>query len=364
MRHLRWIVLLIVILSGAGASFAQDDRPSPILSILASTPDVPEAREFFSYLDLEAVARGAYDLDTFIQALLGVSSGPDLSNFVHQAETQQELIGVSVFEMLQGAQWGAPPATVTILQGEFDPAAIEAAYAARDYTTDQAAGLTVYCGPAGCDAGSRMSPRDREPGDPFGGNLGRQQPVLLLPLADEGYQLLSSASFEVVTNSAEAATGEAPSLADDPAWQAAVRAVTAGGELRQAYFTTAEMVTPEADPVAPLSPYELLVLAETGTDDGEISSATLVYPALAEAEAAAASLEVRIEAYQSLVFRAPLSDRLREREQTYAVTAFEDADTGLGIMQVVFRGQPNELSFYRELIRGLLSRDLGWLGVS
>lgn len=364
MRHLRWIVMVIVLLGGVTAGSAQDEAPSPILSILASTPDTPEARAYFSYLDYEAVARGAFDLDTFVRALVGVSSGPDLSNFLRQAESQQQLIGVSVFEMLQGAQWGEPPALATVLQGEFDLAAIEAAYAARDYTTDQAAGLTVFCGPSGCAAGDRLSLENREPGDPFGGHLGRQQPVLLVPLTDEGYQLLSTTSLELVTASAEAATGDAPSLADDPAWQAAVRAVTADGVLRQAWFTTADMVTPQADPVTALSPYELLLMAETGTADGEIASATLVFPTLAEAEAGADSLEQRIEAYQSLVFRAPLLDHLSERGYRYAVSAFEDAETGLGLAQVVIRGDPDQISFYRELVRGLLSRDLGWLGVN
>jgi hypothetical protein len=395
MRLLKRSLLLMLLVLAAGVASAQDATPAPaeagsgllgvlqllageggaaqdappIWDVLANIPDTPEARTAWSYADYAALTGGAADRQVWLDALATASSGPPLQYFLAQVEEQQRLTGVSIFDVAQAATWGQRPADVTLLQGPFDADAIEAAYSVRGFTAEPLGDFTLFCGADGCEAGTQANLGAREPGDPFGGPLGRQQPVLLVPLDGERSQLLSAAPLDVVQAAAETRAGAAPSLADSPAYQAATRAVTADGVLLQAYFVgvdtivsfgranTAEQaqLTPQATESLP--PFDFATFAEVERDDGQAASVTLVFPTLAEAETAASLLALRLAAETETSFGAAL----QSFDITVSASAAQDADTGLGVAQLTFLAPPGEPSAYRLLIRGWLTAELGWL---
>jgi hypothetical protein len=355
-------MILGLMLVGALAVSAQD-APPPVLAVLASVPDTPEARAYLTYADYAALTGGQMTEDSLIDAFMssGLMSGPNLSYFEERIATQETLIGVSLFATAQGAEWGSPPEQTMLFQGEFDADAIAAAYAARAYTQEKAGTFLLFCGAAGCDAGSTVDIMNRNPGDPFGGELGAQRPVLFVPGGAQA-QLMGSPSLPVLEANAAAAAGTAPSLAESPDYQAAVRAVTTGA-LLQAYFLSADVFGPAPEGAAPLTPYSLAVLAETDTEDGPLATVTLVFPSLADAEAAAPALETRLETLPLQTTGDSYAALLKERGILLDVQTSEDGDSGLGLVQMAFRAPDGDASVYRLLVMGLNQRNLPWLAI-
>src|SRR5690606_32992724 len=122
-----------------------------------------------------------------------------------------ELLGFEWFDIDQSLYFGVPPTAGGILRGQFDPERVRAAFEARDFAAETIDGVKVLCWIEGCDQGLMVDVRSRNPANPFGGNLGRREPVALLPNL-----LLNSPAIEVVDAMIQAATGAAPSLLDDP----------------------------------------------------------------------------------------------------------------------------------------------------
>lgn len=370
----RWILLAFILLGGALGAAAQEPDRAPIWDVLASAPDSAEARAWFSYVDYHAITGGTTDVDALPSALFDVASGPALNYLMVQLADQERLTGVPFLDVGQAATWSQPPGDTILLQGAFNRIAIGLVYRLRDFTSSKLNGLTLFCGPEGCDSGARMHLDALERGDPFGGHLGRQQPVLIIPLADDQSQLLSSASFDAVQLSAEAATGDGPSLADNPDYQAAVRAILAQGVLRQGHFLDAGAIGPAMpaldltavpqlpEELEPLLYYNLVAISESEDADGLLATVTLVYQRPEFAEAAAGALETRLGTYITLRRNEPLTGILEARGAAFSVTAFEDAETGLGVTQIAFTG-PEDAHLYQLLMTSLYARDLGWLAL-
>ncbi len=361
MRRYSWIMAVLLLVLIAGGASAQEPV-SPIIALLASVPDTPAAGDMFGYADYQALAAnetGTYE-DRYTQALINsVTIGPDRNYFVVQMDEQERLIGVSPFDVAQGARWGAPPGETILFQGAFDAAAIEAAFTARDYTVETQDGLTLFCGPAGCDEGTAINPGKLEPGDPFGGRLGRQQPVLLAGQGDQ-MQLISSPPLDVLSEAAAAASGTAPSLAQNPAYLTALNAVMGENLLLQAYFLAPERIGNAPDTAERLPAYELVLLSQMDEDGSRAAAATLVYATLADAEAAAEILERRIDDYVSSRTGEPLVGMLKDRGAVVTFSAANDEATGLASAQVTFRG-PDDARLYHLLVQMVSGRDLGWL---
>ena len=54
-----WLLLLAMLTVGALGAAAQDEAPPPVLAVLASVPDTPEARQTLSYADYAGAHRRA-----------------------------------------------------------------------------------------------------------------------------------------------------------------------------------------------------------------------------------------------------------------------------------------------------------------
>ena len=358
MRRGYWLLVGLLLLTLATGLSAQTDPP-PMLAVLAAVPDTPNARSVLGYADYAAIMGEATTEDDRLRSLGIVMSGPEFNNVEARLESQETLIGVPMLAMEQGATWGMPPAQAYLYQGAFDPAAIQAAYDARDYSSEALGDLTLFCGPEGCDSGMTVDPAGRQQGDPFGGQLGRPQPVLLAPFSG-GSQLISAPAFEVLTASADALDGTVPSLADSPDIQAAVRALLASGDLLQAYFLSPDAVGPSPDGKG-LPPSLLLALSENDSEEDRVATVTMVFPSLADAETAAATVEDRIDEVVMDSTGEPFTALLKDRGVLYSVSALEDEDTGLGVLQVVFTTPDDDRSAYGLLVNAWSRRELGWL---
>lgn len=395
---------------------AQEAEMSPIVQMLRSTPDNAESRDFLSYVDYErlvATRPGAIHPTTYEEylqlndaadervreynaAIRGSYSGPDLSYLFSYLQDAPRLLGIEFFDIDQGMTYGQPPRTVTLFQGEFDTSSVRSAYLARNYKEESLNDLLLFCGENGCEGGTILDLAGREPGDPFGGQLGQQQPVLLVEAEAAPTQLISSRYLESLEATANTIAADEMSLIDDPSYAAAVAAISNEGILLQAQFIAPRYLIDLGDPAAmlgmtpdeiealiesldeaasefePLPFYSLAVLADTVVGDEQVALAGLVYPNIDYAETAAALLPTRIENYTSRVAGQSLTELLSERGASFETTTYTDDETGFSVALVQFRAPllpeaddttppPSSSLVFNLLARGFGVRDLGWL---
>jgi hypothetical protein len=408
-----WLVcsLLVALVLGAAPASGAGTGPG-LLDALSRVPDTREVRaQPLSYVDYRAVeaarpgaarpasfmgletlrASGDRSADVWSAAMMGVSSGSgDLTRNLYLAGEWPRRLGFDFLEVDRELAFGAPPGEGLVLLGDFDPEAIARAFAARGFEPADLGTRTIWCGPDGCDAGLAMDPADRHPGDPFGGDLGRKQPLAVSPS-----DLLGSTSIATVRAMVAAGDGDVPSLATDPSYRAVVEAVPRGTTLIQATFVPAATIQADMPRVfgagsveqveavlselaasfEPIPPYGLLGITDGATEDEQVVTLALVYGGEADAAVAAEVIPRRLAAMLSLRTARALSDELRDRgvtsvhgtvvaavEGTRAVAAITlraplatddpDPDTG--------RFMPSSM-LYRLFGDMLRSRDTLWL---
>src|SRR5690606_74600 len=135
-------------------------------------------------------------------------------------------------DMDRSLVFGNPPSMGNILEGDFDPAQIAEAFAARDFTENDFNGVPVWCGAAGCENGLQTDLANRNPGNPFGGDLGRSEPLAIV----SDSLLANSASDGLVETMIGTYQGEYNSLADADDYQALAQALADQGTIVQAQF--------------------------------------------------------------------------------------------------------------------------------
>lgn len=413
-RLTRLIVVLFCLLC-TGTVFAQPEETHPFLQLLEIVPDEPAAHENFSYVDFRAVTEGregavtvttgeqfealnagqSSERDLFWAAYFGISSGPAdfLRNLRSLAEGMSEVTGIDPFSVERTLTYGTPPSVVDVYAGNFDAAQIAVAHSQRDYVENVVAGdWTLWCGNEECD-GMEMDLRSRDPANPFGGSLGRQQSVLV------GEDLVaSSANTEQLESLAEAAAGNTDTLADNPNYRAAAEAITQEGLLRQTWFINPSLISPLTESAfmealgsqmtpeqikailaeltenfEPIPQYNLLAIADTTTESEQTALVALVYNDADDAETASEELTRRIDTYVSLSTNAPLREMLEERGLTAVETAVYESDDR-AVLLVQLRGtlapaEPEEGSsqltssslIFNLLTRMIMQRDTGWL---
>lgn len=412
MRKFLLLSLLMLVFGSASVSAQSEDSDSPLLEMLARIPVQSGANEWLTYIDYHAVVAarpGAPQIHSleeagpllesdseerslFTSALMSYQSGPaEVPQSLMLADEAIDAIGIDLYAVERAIQYANPPASVTILEGDFDNEAISSAFAARDYTQTEEDGLTLLCGEAGCDSGMRQDLANRNPANIFGGQLGRSQPVLL------GDEWLASSPSDVALNGVtEAVSGERETLADVPAYRLAAEALSAKGTVLQAYFInpaqigsslmdillassrlTQEQIEAIRERLAtdfePLLPYSLVVLAQVAAEDEDLTVVALVYPDAETAEAAGEILLERIENYTSFAVQRPLNEMLEERGVTSMDTEVVEGDeraTLLLTLHAPLPGTevpddaptPRSLGLvYAIFVRAYQQRDLGWL---
>jgi hypothetical protein len=329
----------------------------------------------------------------WLAAFMGVASGSSelMSGFLGTGAEWPEVVGFDPMAIDRQLSFGTPPANGLALMGRFDPDAIGAALSGRGFVAQPAdGGAVLWCAPAGCDTGMEMDLAGREVADPFGGRLGRKQPLAVTASA-----LASSADLATVEGVLAASTDAVPSLADDPAWAAAAGALAGEGTtLIQATFVPGDLLL--ADPAALLltdpsladlrawveaqraagframPPAALLAVGDAATRTEQVVTLALTYPTLADAQLAADVIPERFDQLRSLRVARPWTEILEERGVTSITGAATETASG-AVATVTLRAplagdDPGDLGrlpasseLYRLFIQAIAARDTGFL---
>lgn len=359
MRKLSMVmVVLCLALLAAGVPAGTQEDAHPLAAMLALVPREAASIEggMISYADYAAIFSqrdGTYPENAAEYAeiladeqgshlfyanafrlISGLSSWAQYLNI--GAPTSLQLQGFEWFDIERTLTFGAPPSVGNILAGDFDPALIRAAFAARDYTSEMIGDVEVLCWQEGCDQGQQIDVRGREPGVIFGGELGRREPVALLP-----DMLLNSASFETLNAMLDVQAGESASLMDSPEFQSLVAALTSSDwEILQVNFLTYDDVmqagVPQTLDVQPndlgeLLPYGAAALADLQDGDDQISLVALAYGSEAMAEAAAQEVANRLAGFDPSLWFEDFNVTVEEP------SVFVDEETGMAVAIAALR---------------------------
>ncbi len=351
MRFFRWMLMLSVGMALTVSGYAQENDESALLRMLARVPD--SQGDYLTFFDTAAIDR-AYpqteripdwaaleklgrDPTTLPQEAwwMVFLNGSTPSIFVADDELPAT-VGFDVFAVERELAYGMLPSQVVMLEGEFDESVIQAAFTTLGFTQADDERGDLWCGEAGCDAGQMVDLLNRNLSNPFGGDLGRQQPLVI------GDNLLvSSSDIGQIDAYLDMSADSADSLADDARYQAAVAAVEAQGVLIQAlvlggerldYISGLNMMEmfvlrsppevieiyadsflDESQTSADLPTYQLVIMTDVTSNTEQIALVGLVYANRDDAETAAALLPQRLESTPSLVSRRSWGDMLSDR---------------------------------------------------
>ncbi|MCI0712327.1 MAG: hypothetical protein L0154_19390 [Chloroflexi bacterium] len=323
---IRTLVLITLLLAVVTPIAAQDDSQNnhPLLDLLAYVPDTETARAFIYYADFHTSAETVLGepQESTRQAWEALGYPDDLwigwlpftlpswgSTLMVMMEDGGQSTGFEVTTIDRTLYFGQPPAQANILQGDFDTEAIVAAYTAESHEVQERDDVTLLCSVDGCEDGLTTDLERHNLANPFGGQLGRREPIALL----DGL-ILNSPDINVVEAMLATGAGEESSLAESPDYQAAVAVATQMGALRQAVLLSPEHPSFwDVDQVIPLNvpaeerqilqdrvtllpPYNLIMMADTATVDADTQAGRvlLVYDSEADANLAIEVLQTNL----------------------------------------------------------------------
>jgi hypothetical protein len=391
MRLMMSVMLAALLLAVAPASAQQSDpadtRPL-VLQLLDAAPDSPTLRQspvLVNFIDFDAALalRGlerqptASDVRADGQRYartIGIS-GPQrlIGSFVLMDELP-ELVGFEFFDIAQVAEVGIVPQDAIIVRGTFDPEAVAAAHTARGYTAESDSLGVTLCPSDGCESGARINVGNRNPANPFGGDLGMSQPLIVTPST-----LLNSRDFSVLVSLSGAAQGRTPSLSDDPIIQAAANILA-----YRPTVTAIQLLTPAAveivdatassgrfanfaavlETLPPLPPYALIAVAHTADDAYEYGDLLLIYPNAEQAYQANESLAARLAVINSVQTRRPFIDLLTSAGEVLPPQAVTDERTNISAVWLSVQSpltpeaEPEDFAKgYLRLVGALIARD-------
>ena len=192
---------------------------------------------------------------------------------------------------------------------------VASALTARDFALDTTIGdFELWCGEIGCDKGMDFDIENRNLGEPFGGDSGRQQPLLI-----SDNMAISSSALPPLVLSGDAVTDKLVSLADNPTYIAAVNSINPDNMLIQASFVYFTEIVPNVTftskddkkilkELGNLPQYELVMFADTATDTEQVVYVSLVYSALEDAEAAVEIIPERLATMDSFSISRPIQE--------------------------------------------------------
>jgi hypothetical protein len=329
----------------------------------------------------------------FLATTSGVSAGmADLPIVLPNARDMREVTGIDPFTIGQSLEYGQPPAQGRVLFGQFDPKAIETTLLTRNYTAAPTDDLSLWCPADGCDEGLKVNLIARNPANPFGGKIGREE-----LFAFDETRLLNSPALLTMNLLLATAADDGKSVSGLPEVRAAAEALNAQGAVLQAWLINSNVtrtfqfgrnmrlspqqqeellkrVKTQIESTAALPPYALVAFAHIGAGDHIRTVIALVYDSAADAEQAGQSLRVRIDDYQSLAAQQPFTKLLADRGATVEDPAVLTSDsTGRHVSVLMFRTPleasegtegnvpPRSGAVFRLLVNMLMQRDTLWL---
>lgn len=388
MRRLILILSLTFLFSaGAQSPFLDAMRYVPAESFLAE----PSNMATFADLDAGYAVRGvrppaawaALDADgerSLLSALPFGTAASVTTYLLFGGPLYPELLGLDFFDLAGTVEFGAPPNQALVLLGDIQPERVSEAFLARGYNADG----SLLCPEAGCDTGNHTNLMNREPGNPFGGDLGRNFPVF----TSEGV-LAGSASDIIARQMTSSAAGELYSLADLPEVQAIDAALSTLPELlavsvhHPLQFMVVDPVQvlgsdPDMDDASAvldqlaqlaLPAYSLIAFAATADDSAEHGHALLVFPDDEQATMAAASLDTRLRTFTAQRSQQSYADTLTDGGfELSEATVLPGSEGGPSVVMITLSASlaaSAEAPFtglaYRKFINLAQMRDYLWL---
>jgi hypothetical protein len=224
------IVIALLIPSGQGES-KSPPADSPLLRLLRFVPDTPDSRQYLVYGDVAAwhASWGIPRIDNLeeLNALERVpraywmyimprQTAPDnvLGLDTILQGLQRTAYGFDLFNLDRFLTAGQPPNQITVLEYSFDDSQIAGALTQTGYTAEALdTGGTLYS--FGADSETHM-----DADLPSAGKIGALNRIALL----DGQALIARRT-DLITAALETQQGQTPSLADDPGYAAAVKAL-------------------------------------------------------------------------------------------------------------------------------------------
>ncbi len=371
----------------------QGDSPeaTALQDLLRFVPDAPEIRAYLAYGDVAAWHESwgierpdsqaaleqmdRVDRAYWLQILYRQTAPPDSLGVLYlgrDADHQRDFYGFNFFDVDRFLAAGQPPHWITVLDLGVESEAVAAALLDSGYTE------TPLAGDDSPDAGTLYSFRDDYEIDvTFHIRSGMFPHMNRIALLDE--QIVTGPATALVTAAVDSAVGEAPTLADDPAYQAAVAALTSGAASAEAgllvgaiFIDGAEFADLASDPrvaayLAEVEPLPAFSLAAFGTRHTEGMTSLIlavVLPPGSDAAAAAENLGRRLRRYRSLSLDAPLAEVWRV--ETVAGRAYGGLPVALLVMRIddpppTPDDQPFVNASVLPWVELIASRDVGFL---
>lgn len=328
MKRLSLFLLLFALIPTL--AFAQDQPSDPVdaptnifLAMLQRVPATLDNRSdlYFSdrqiietaYPDVEIPATFAEfdalqtgERNAWFQAIFNVHT--PTARYLLRMATMNSVIGIDYFDIDQELSYGMPPTGALILQGEFDTDAVQNAFSNRNY---QPMDDLLWCLAGDCTTGQNTDFQTIDHANPFGGELGRNQPIVI----DDNWIASSTTPQQLgYTPTGEPlafnSLGEMPDVID------AVNAVNSLGILIQAslwdgarigsFTDMGSLLDPNVDQDAltvdtleGIARYSLVVLGDVVTDDEQIAVVAFTFDSPESAEASLQEMVNRLETLSS-----------------------------------------------------------------
>jgi hypothetical protein len=269
-----------------------------------------------------------------------------LVNELLNGDSMPAATGVDFFQIDRTLLYTSTTNEVYYFQGGFDIDAMQSALRARSFASKAAGrGFALWCGAVGCENANVADMLQNTPGDPFGGEFGRQWARLLTPNL-----LIGANEFTDLQLIVDTITGEQSSLATGPD-RAAITAVSDQGVLLRAYIAPDYFINSLSVPghglidlgilygnpaaafrelldagYETLPAYVTLLYADLVSDTEQIAQVVLVYETEGEAQIATDVLATRLETYRSLATHHTLPDMLERFRVEHPVVEIVPAE--------------------------------------
>ena len=363
LNALRWfcLVLILVVVNPTGAQ----ETPAPLLDLATRLP-VPfrEMSRDLSYVDMAAIRAAHPNLDLFDPQgpasayVMGAYAMSDLLEADRNG--MQQAIGIRFADIDRVLTYGMPPAFITILQGTFDGGAVRAALDALGFVTDSPdPAYTRFCNPEGCELANKISLKNINNTNPFGGKLGRFEAIALFDRPEPGMDILmSSPAFGLLDITAARFAAAELQYSDLPTLQAVAALQSAAGDqpLTAAFIVQSSEVSDAAQP-----PYELLAVgAYAPADENSHAEAALIYADGAQV-VVPQGIAARLDQPSALARGKTYQEVLANRGVTVSDFRYQPLEEGWGALMVTLTTEGRVNFGYGLFIRLLMARDLGWL---
>lgn len=366
---LRWfcLVLILIIVSPVGAQ----ETTAPLLDLAARLPaPVGEMSRDLSYVDMATIRAAHPNLDLFdpkgpaAAYVMGAFAMSDLLEADRNG--MQQAIGIRFADIDRVLTYGMPPAFITILQGTFDGGAVRAALDALGFITDSPdPAYTRFCNPEGCDQAAKISLKNINNANPFGGKLGRFESIALFDSTEPGMDILmSSPAYRLLDATAAHFAAAEVSDSDLPTLQAVTALQSAAGDqpLTAALIVQSNEVGENTVRDAALPLYELLAVgAYAAADESSHAEAALIYADGAQVADVPQAVADRLNQPSAFARGRTYQEVLAERGVTVSDFRYQPLDAGGGALMVTLTTEGRVNFGYALLIRFLMARDLGWL---